>query len=137
MPVRRVGDAQKPQFGVNADAICHISGVDWLPMLRSFSLALLALALAACDASTGFGASPIASNSVVPGSAGAAPAVANMGCVGAGAKAFQRPWQTIVLGGSRQTFTGHYEVQLINGSDGSHAICTVTSDGLVLAIAPA
>ena len=106
-------------------------------MLRSLALALLPLTLAGCDASTGFGASPMLGNTVVPGAAGAAPAVANMGCVGAGAKAFRRPWQTIVLGGSRQTFTGHYEVRLTNGSDGAQAVCTVTRDGRVLAIAPA
>lgn len=106
-------------------------------MLRTMALTLIPLALAACDASTGFGSSPMLGNSVVPGTAGAAPAEANMGCIGAGAKAFRRPWQTIVLGGSRQTFTGHYEVQLTNGSDGAQAVCTVTRDGRVLNIEPA
>jgi len=106
-------------------------------MCRPIAAALFPLALAACDASTGFSASPMLNASVVPGSPGTAPAVANMGCVGAGAKAFNRPWQTIVLGGSRQTFTGNYEVQLTSGSDGSQALCTVTRDGKVLAIAPA
>ena len=106
-------------------------------MLRTMALTLIPLTLAACDASTGFGSSPMLGNSVVPGAAGAAPAVANMGCIGAGAKAFRRPWQTIVLGGSRQTFTGNFEVQLTDGNDGTQAVCTVTRDGRVLAIAPA
>lgn len=86
-------------------------------MLRTMALTLIPLTLAACDASTGFGSSPMLGNTgVVPGAAGAAPAVANMGCIGAGAKAFRRPWQTIVLGGSRQTFTGNYEVQLTDAA---------------------
>ncbi|PZQ75333.1 MAG: hypothetical protein DI563_09900 [Variovorax paradoxus] len=106
-------------------------------MLRSMVLILVPLTLAACDASTGFSSSPMLGNGAVPGSGGTAPAVANMGCIGAGAKAFRRPWQTIVLGGSRQTFTGHYEVQLTNGSDGAQAVCTVTRDGRVLNIEPA
>ena len=55
-------------------------------MLRSMVLALVPLTLAACDASTGFSSSPMMGSTVVPGSAGTAPAVANMS-LGGGASA--------------------------------------------------
>ena len=93
--------------------------------------------LAACDASTGFGSSPLLSAAVVPGQQGAATAEANMACVGAGARAFSRPWQTIVLGGSRATRQGDYEVQVTSGHDQAQAVCTVTSRGQVLRFDPA
>jgi hypothetical protein len=104
--------------------------------LRRLLPALAAGLLAACDAGGNFGASPMAA-AVVPGQRGAAPAEANMACIGAGAKAFGRPWQTIVLGGSRPVRQGGYEVQITSGHDRAQAVCTVTGGGRVLRLDPA
>lgn len=72
-----------------------------------------------------------------PGYAGTAPAVANLGCVQAGAVHFGKPWQTIVLGGSRRVERGIYEIELTSGSDGRRAICTADRNGAVLGVGDA
>lgn len=92
----------------------------------------IAVLLAGCE--TPYSRPPGTYGAPPPGRAGTAPAISNMGCVQAGSVHFARPWQTIVLGGSRRVDSGVYEVELTSGSDGRRAICTVDRNGAVLGV---